>query len=88
MGCWFLRCRELAVNDTDAVLQIDRGGDDLFFIMLWSLVGTVSLRQFLLGGHNLFFSLENYFRIVPVLPSCLGPSVSPMKYDIFYKHPY
>ena len=47
MGCWFLRCRDLSVNGTDAVLQIDRGGDDLgFFFMLWSLVGTVSLRQF------------------------------------------
>ena len=44
------------------------------------------------GGHNLFFPLENYFRIVPVLPSCRGPCVSPMKYGmkygIFYKHPY
>ena len=28
---FFLRCRELAVNGTDAVLQIDRGGDDFFY---------------------------------------------------------
>ena len=34
VGCWCLRCRELAVNGTDAMLQIDRGGDDFFVYFL------------------------------------------------------
>ena len=89
VGCWCLRCRQLTVNGTDAVLQIDPGGDDLFVFYhgltpCWDCL----TKTVLIGGHNLFFALENYFRIVPVLLSCLRPCVSPMKYGIFYKHPY
>ena len=74
VGCWCLGCRELAVNGTVAVLQI--GGDDLGFFFYHVVVPCwdCPTETVLNGGHNLFFSLENYFKIALFFLLVWGPA--------------